>query len=378
MPTESHASAATLSDPRQPLGTRSFQATSESASKRLLVVDDEPLVTDALARFLRSRGYEVETAASGEEALIALDGGRFVAMLCDVRMPGLSGVETVPRALRIDPDLAILMLTGVNDAPTATTTLSTGALDYLLKPVELADLHQAIERALHRRGLEIDRRNIEGVIRDEVVARTEELELEKQALRTLSISTVETLINAMEAKDLYLRGHSQRVAELSASIAAELGLDEDTIEHVRLAARVHDIGKIGIREEVLNKPGPLTPEEYDHVKEHVRLGMAILDPLRHLGPALPFVQDHHEHWDGRGYPNGKAGTAISIGGRILAAADAFDALTSKRAYRDPITPQQTVEYLAINAAGLLDPDVYRALANVILRQKSLVFSFLED
>jgi putative two-component system response regulator len=378
MPTDSNARTATTPPSRQPLGTRSFQATAESASKRLLVVDDEPSVTDALARFLRSRGYDVETASSGEDALTALDGGRFVAMLCDVRMHGMSGVETVPRALRVDPDLAILMLTGVNDAPTATSTLSTGALDYLLKPVELPDLHQAIERALHRRGLEIDRRAIERVIREEVIARTEELELEKQALRTQSISTVEALINAMEAKDVYLRGHSQRVAELSASIAAELGLDEDTVEHVRMAARVHDVGKIGIRESVLNKPGPLTKEEYDHVKEHVRLGMAILEPLKHLGPALPFVQDHHEHWDGRGYPNGKAAADIAIGGRILAAADAFDALTSKRAYRDPITPKQTVEYLALHGSGLMDPEVYQALANVILRQKSLVFSFLED
>ena len=270
------------------------------------------------------------------------------------------------------------MLTGVNDAPTATSSLSTGALDYLLKPVELPDLHQAIERALHRRGLEIDRRAIERVIREEVVTRTEELEAEKQALHAQAINTVEALINAMEAKDVYLRGHSQRVAELSASIAAELGLDVDTIEHVRMAARVHDVGKIGIREAVLNKPGPLTAEEYDHVKQHVRIGMAILEPLKHLGPALPFVLDHHEHWDGRGYPNGKAASGISIGGRILAAADAFDALTSKRAYREPISPKQTVEYLAIHAAGLLDPDVYQALATVILRQKSLVFSFLED
>jgi response regulator RpfG family c-di-GMP phosphodiesterase len=378
MPTDTHANTATPPRSRQPLGTRSFQATSESTSKRLLVVDDEASVTDALARFLRSRGYDVETASSGEAALSALADGRFVAMLCDVRMPGMSGVETVPRALRVDPDLAILMLTGMNDAPTATNTLFAGALDYLLKPIELADLHQAIERALHRRGLEIDRRAIERVIREEVIARTEELELEKQALRTLSISTVEALINAMEAKDVYLRGHSQRVAELSASIAAELGLDEDVVEHVRMAARVHDVGKIGIRESVLNKPGPLTKDEYDHVKEHVRVGMAILAPLKHLGPALPFVQDHHEHWDGRGYPNAKSGPSISIGGRILAAADAFDALTSKRAYRDPITPKQTVEYLALHGAGLLDPDVYQALANVILRQKSLVFSFIED
>ena len=169
----------TDTQPSPAFSARDFPASSDGASKRVLVVDDEETVTDAVARFLRTRGYEVETAGSGEDALAALGGGHFVAMLCDVRMPGISGVETVPRALRIDPDLAILMLTGVNDAPTATSTLSSGALDYLLKPVELPNLHQAIERALHRRGLEIDRRAIERVIREEVVTRTEELEAEK-------------------------------------------------------------------------------------------------------------------------------------------------------------------------------------------------------
>jgi putative two-component system response regulator len=271
-----------------------------------------------------------------------------------------------------------MMLTGVNDAPTATGALATGAIDYLLKPVELAELHQAIERALHRRELEIDRRTVERMIREEVASRTEELEQEKLALRAMSIATVESLVNAMEARDVYLRGHSQRVAELAASIAAELKLDEDTVEHVRIAARIHDIGKIGIQEAVLNKPGPLTREEYEHVKEHVGIGVDILAPLKHLGPALLYVEDHHEHWDGQGYPAGKSGEDIAIGGRILAAADAYDALTSQRAYRVAKRPRETVEYLAARSGDLLDPRVYQAMANVILRQKSLVGSFIED
>lgn len=350
----------------------------DGANPRILVVDDEELITRALARYLGSRGYEVETAGSGQAALDALGRSSFSVMLCDVRMPGLSGLDVVPRALEIDRDLAIMMLTGVNDAPTATGVLATGALDYLLKPVELAELQQAIERALHRRELEIDRRKVERMIREEVASRTEELEREKHALREMSVATVEALVNAMEARDLYLRGHSQRVAELAASIAAELKLDEDTVEHVRIAARIHDIGKIGIHEAVLNKPGPLTREEYDHVKEHVRIGLDILAPLKHLGFALDYVADHHEHWDGQGYPAGKSGEAISIGGRILAAADAYDALTSQRAYRTARRPRETVEYLSARSGDLLDPRVYQAMANVILRQKSLVESFIED
>jgi putative nucleotidyltransferase with HDIG domain len=271
----------------------------------------------------------------------------------------------------VDGDLAIVMLTGVNDAPTATDALSRGAMDYLLKPVELADLHQAIERALHKRDLLIDRRNIDRIIREEVDARTHEIE-------TMSLATVHTLINAMEAKDIYLRGHSERIAELAASIADDLGLDPDTVENVRMAGRLHDIGKIGIRESVLNKPGPLTPEEYEHVKEHVRIGMAILSPLKHVSGALPFVEDHHEHWDGTGYPNHKVGEAITIGGRILAAADAFDAVTSHRAYREPVSPREALSYLESHVGGLLDPHVYEVLTSVLRGRKTLAFSFIDN
>jgi putative two-component system response regulator len=124
---------------------------------------------------------------------------------------------------------------------------------------------------------------------------------------------------------------------------------------------------------VLNKPGTLTPEEFDHVKEHVRIGMEILAPLKHLGEALTFVQDHHEHWDGSGYPRALEGERISIGGRILAAADAFDALTSKRAYREPMQPQETVEFLHGHVGKLLDPDVFAALRRVVSRRKTLTF-----
>jgi putative two-component system response regulator len=340
---------------------------------RVLVVDDEALIVQAIARFLRTRGYDVETALSGDAALERLEVESFALMLLDVRMPGLSGVEVVSKALAVDEDVAVMMLTGVNDAPTATDALSRGALDYLLKPVELTDLEQAIERALHKRGLLIERRNVERMIREEVATRTAELVEEQRVLRELSLGTVQALINAMEAKDIYLRGHSERIAELGASIANQLGLDPDTVENVRVAGRLHDVGKIGIRESVLNKPGPLTAEEYEHVKEHVRIGVEILGPLTHVAGALRYVEDHHEHWDGHGYPVGKAGEQISIGGRILAAADAFDALISRRAYREPKPPRDVVEYLRTHVGSLLDPRVYEAMRTVVLGRKTLSF-----
>lgn len=353
--------------------SRSFTARGEQGVKRILVVDDEETIRLALGKFLRARGYEVHTADSGTSGLATLSRQKFALLLCDVRMPGMSGVEVVPRAIAADPDIAILMLTAVNDAPTATEALGQGAMDYLMKPIELPDLQHAIERALHKRELSIEQRHVERLIREEVALRTTELETEKQSLRALTISVAETLINAMEAKDIYLRGHSQRVAEFAVSIADFLELDEDTVEHIRLAGRLHDVGKIGIREAVLNKPGPLTPDEFEHVKQHVQIGMEILAPLRHIGESLRYVHHHHEHWNGGGYPQGLSAENISIGGRILAAADAYDALTSKRAYRDPLTSEQTLDHLEKHAGILLDPAVFNALRKVVETRKSLVF-----
>jgi putative nucleotidyltransferase with HDIG domain len=342
-------------------------------SARLLVVDDEEPIRTAISRFLRSCGYEVESAGSGTDALEILGRENFTLMLCDIRMPGMTGLALLDHATANDSDLAVVMLSAVNDATTATDALAKGAYDYLVKPVELPDLRDAVARALHRRTLRLEQRRVEQLIRDEVALRTAELEREQDALRSMTVNIAETLINAMEAKSIYLRGHSQRVAELAVSIADTMELDTDTIEAVRLAGRLHDVGKIGIREHVLDKPGRLTPEEFDHVKDHVRIGMEILAPLKHLGVVLDYIRDHHEHFDGAGYPNGVAGDRISLGGRILAAADAFDALTSKRAYRDPMTARETIEYLGKQTGTLLDATVYEALREVVLRGKTLVF-----
>ena len=346
---------------------------SAARSTRILVVDDEATIRLALARFLRERGYEVHECDSGPAAIALLERERFVVMLCDVRMPQMSGLDVVPRALALDDTLAVLMLTAVNDAASATDALTHGAMDYLVKPIALLDLQSAVERAVHRRQLEIDRRTVERSIREDVMLRSMELEREKAALNELTIGIAETLINAMEAKDVYLRGHSRRVAEFAASVAEEMGLDADEVENVRLAGRLHDIGKIGIREDILNKPGALTAEEYAHVKEHVRIGMEILAPLRHIPTALEYIHDHHEHFGGAGYPRQLAGEQISLGGRILAACDAFDAMTSKRAFREAFDQEQTIARLEKEVGRLLDPRVFVALQKVVLRHRALTF-----
>jgi putative two-component system response regulator len=335
---------------------------------RILVVDDDESIRVAMARFLQRCGYSVDVAGNGADALSKFETDAFDAMICDVRMPGLSGPELLPRVLAYDPNLAVLMLSAVNDAPTAAQVLAVGASDYLVKPIELRALQDAVIRALARRQSRLEKERFDTRIQEEVLLRTSELEQEKEALRLLSVSVVETLIIAMEAKDVYLRGHSQRVADLAAEIAVELGLDSETVERVRLAGRLHDVGKIGIREEILNKPASLSATEFEHVKQHVRIGIEILRPLQQLGHVLDYVHDHHEHWDGSGYPRGIRGDSITLGGRILAGADAFDALTSQRAYRDPMQPVDSLSYLGTVAGALLDPQVVRALQVVMQRR----------
>lgn len=335
---------------------------------RILIVDDEETIRLALRKFLRSRGYEVEIAGSGDQALQILDRSSFSLMLCDVRMPGMTGVQIVPEAIAKDKDLAIVMLTAVNDAATATEVLSSGATDYLMKPVELADLQQAVERALTKRVAQIEQRRLDKLIREEVALRTVELEKEKESLRLMSVSIAETLINAMEAKDVYLRGHSQRVAELAGELAEEMNLDQEMCEDLKLAGRLHDVGKIGIREAILNKPDRLTPGEFEHVKRHVQIGLGILAPLSHIKNSLNYMEHHHEHWNGAGYPHGLSGEDIPLGSRILCVADTFDALTSKRAYREPLTPLAALEHLRVDSGKQFDKNVYEALVRVITRR----------
>ena len=346
----------------------------EPLVRRVLVVDDEDSIRTALSKFLRVRGFEVTAAASGEEAIAAvLAGNRFALMLCDVRMPGMSGVELVSRALEVDPDMAVLMLTAVNDESTATKALAAGAMDYLMKPFDLNELEAHIERVLRGRALLVEQRSVERLIRDDVAARTDELMLERRAVQAMSVAVIDALITAQEAKDAFLCGHAQRVADLAASIASAMGLGDEMVEDLRLAGRVHDVGKIGIRESVLNKPGPLTAEEFDHVKESVRLSVEILSPLKHLSRILPYILDHQEHWVGSDYPRALAGPEIAIGGRILHIADAYDAMTSRRAFREPMSSQEALKVLSQHSGIQFDPEVFLAFKSVVQRRKSLVF-----
>jgi putative two-component system response regulator len=336
---------------------------------RVLVVDDEAAIRTALSRFLKMRGFHAVPVASGAAALEAMQQQHFEAMVCDVRMPGMTGLELIAPALANEADLAIIMLSAVNDAVTASTALARGATNYLVKPIELVDLHRAVVEALARRARTIELRRAEQVAMADVARKLEAMERDRTSLELLTVDVAHSVISAMETKTLFMAGHSERVAVLAKGVATQMGLDSATAEAVRIAGLLHDVGTAGVSEIVLAKAGELTAEEMNHVREHVRIGMQILSPLRYLGRVLDYVCDHHEHFNGQGYPRGVAGEAISLGGRIIAAVDAYDALTSPRPYREAVTPGAAMAIIDTHAGTLLDPSVVIALGAVIAERE---------
>jgi putative two-component system response regulator len=332
----------------------------------LLVVDDEEAIRRSMRKYLSLQGYDVTTASSGEEALTVLSRRQVAGLLLDVNMPGINGVDLVPRVLELQPNAAILMLTAVNDATSAALCMQRGAVDYLIKPVDLRHVGRAVENALQKRRARLEGQQHNRRVDEDVALRATEQE-------RVSVATLDALVNALEAKDPYLRGHSARVADLSAGVAAQLGCGDELIEAIRTAGRLHDIGKIGIREEVLHKQGPLTDDEYEHVKQHVLVGSQILAPLVHLQEVITYVRSHHERWDGFGYPDRLSGERIPLGGRIIAAAEIYDALTTARPYQEKMSPDIAVERMRDLVGTVLDPAVHRALEAVVHHRQALVF-----
>lgn len=348
------------------------------ATLRVLVVDDDEAVGRAISRGLGASDYVVSTATSGLAALRYVEEHRVDAVVCDVHMPGMGGLELLKHLQRIAPETVVVMLSGINDASVATAALANGAFDYMLKPVPAHAIAASLDRALRRREITAVEQSITSLIRREVEQRAATSAAAVDEARAITLGIVETLVKIMELKDPYVRGHSQRVAELAASTAAELGLDDDAIEQVRVAGRLHEVGKIGIREAVLNKAGTLTPEEYEHVRSYVQVGVELLAPLAFLGDAVTFVAQHHERWDGSGYPEGLAGTDIALGARILAVADTYDAIVSVRPFRAAMEEPEAIAYVRSLAGTLLDPQVTEAFIAVIARRKALPFLEVGD
>lgn len=331
---------------------------------KVLVVDDEEPVRRLEARLLTDNGYACTTAADVPQARMKMQQEPFDLALVDVNMPGASGLELVQYAANEYPDTATVMVTGVDDCKTANAALEMGAYGYLIKPFEGNELLINVANALRRRDLEAENRGHRERLEQMVEARTSQLrdalerlrESEKD-VRASQEETVVRLALAAESRDSDTGEHIHRMSQYCAILARRCGLNTERCEQIRLASILHDVGKIGIPDRILLKPGPLTPQEFDIMKQHVDLGYRTLCQSKSdlLNLAATIAQTHHERYDGSGYSSGLAGEQIPLEGRIAAIADAFDALASHRVYKPALPIENVVQILKAGRGKNFDP-----------------------
>ena len=300
---------------------------------RILVVDDEMLVRSMIGATLERLGYDVQLATGSRDALEILERNSFDLVLTDIVMADGNGIALLDRIRTQQPHLPVVMVTAIHDISVAIDAMRRGAYDYLLKPFEREHLAATVLRALdHRQALQESHKyqqNLEQIVQ----ARTEML---RQAMEELEHSydiTLEALGDALDLKDSETEGHSKRVTAYTIALARAMGISQAQIKVIARGAFLHDIGKMAIPDEILRKPGPLTSEEQEIMREHCTRGYLILRKIPFLSEAAEIVCTHQEHYDGSGYPNGLRGSEIPIGARIFSVADTLDAITSDRPYR---------------------------------------------
>lgn len=311
---------------------------------RILVIDDEDVIRGLMAEILAFAGHDVATARTAEDALDLLDtDAEFDLVVSDVMMPGLSGLELLENVRVRQASLPVVLVTGAGTYDTLSEALTRGAAGLVTKPFTHAELKEAVGHALERASRS----------RDEL--------REKVLVPTLASA----LANAIEARDSYLHGHCERLAAVAVRIAELKGLSPEEIETVRLGAIVHDVGKIGIPDRVLLKPGPLDEEERAIIETHTLIGDKLLEPLDLLEAARPAVRHHHERWDGRGYPDGLAAEGIPVAARIVAVADSVEAMTSRSLYRSTLSAVEVVAELRRCSGEQWDPEIVELALQLI-------------
>jgi putative two-component system response regulator len=327
---------------------------------RILIVDDEPGMREALRRLVMNEGHVATVTGDTTEARAELSVGSFELILCDVNLPGESGLELVRDVVAGRAEIAVLMVSGADDPELAEAALALGAYGYIVKPFRDSELNIGIANALRRRRLEIENQEHRERLEQLVEERTAELGRSRE-------ETIHVLARAAELRDHETGQHIERVSRYSELIARRLGLTHDRCELIRIASPLHDIGKIAIADDILRKPGPLSADERRVVETHTELGHTILagspEPLLQLAAEIAWT--HHERFDGEGYPRRLAGEAIPLAGRIVAVADVFDALVSDRIYRSALPVDEVVAAMQAERAAHFDPGALVALLTAI-------------
>jgi putative two-component system response regulator len=329
--------------------------------ERVLIVDDEEPVREMIARMVTSGGeWECETAADAAEARRLLASHGFSVVVCDVNMPGESGTDLTRWIREHHPDVAVLMATGIDDPKLAASVLELGAYGYLVKPFKRHEVEINVANALGRRRLELENRDHRALLEQRVEERTRELRRSRE-------ETIRRLSLAIEFRSRETGEHVERIGSGAGLIARRLRLDPGHYELIRLAAPLHDVGKIGIPDEILLKPGPLTRAEHTSMHDHSEIGYRLLTGSGSdlLETAATIAWTHHERWDGAGYPRNLEANAIPIEGRITAVVDVFDALTHDRVYRPAMDLEKALEIVSAGRATRFDPEVLDAFLDTL-------------
>ena len=351
--------------------------TDRPAKPRLLIVDDEPEVRGVLHDLL-SGMYQCVEASSAEEALAQLREHIFDLVISDITMSGMSGLEMIPHVKTVSPDTVIVMISGIQTIESAINALRLGAFDYLMKPFDLRQAEAAVSRALEYHELVVAKKRYETRLEELVEQRTAELDQALDSLEQAYRTTLQALTAALETRDAETHGHSERVVTFSLRLGREYGLSAPNMKALEFGSLLHDIGKIGVPDAILRKPAKLTEEEWERMREHPLHGQQILRGIDFLKGAAKVVAQHHEKWDGSGYPLGLKAEDIDICARIFSVADAFDAITSDRVYRKGRPYEIAAQELDEWAGRQFDPKVVEAFHRVPqedwdeLRQRSLM------
>ena len=329
--------------------------------QKILIVDDEPMIRRLLHQKLAKQGYHCEEACSSEEALDKMRNYNADLILLDMKMPGRPGIDLLPELKTRYPGLAVIMATAVNETNLAIQCMRLGAEDYICKPFNLDEVALNVEKTLEKKRLEQKIKEFQEHLQQKVEQQTVEI-------RKLFLGSIEALVFALEAKDKYTAGHSRRVTEIALAIGCELHLAEDSLENLRWGSLLHDVGKIAVDQFVQNKPGKLTPAEYEHIMIHAHVGAGIVKPVVN-DKVVAIVEHHHDHYDGTGLHQVIMGEDIPLGARILAVADAYDAMTSNRAYRPAISVEEARQEIQRCSGTQFDP----AAASAFLKADTSCF-----